>query len=316
MPRIVVAKETRINVRSYFLVSIYTNTTRLLLWFRILLLVLIFVSALYCFYSMFYNSKRRQGWSMWPDRFPKFDSTHRVHIVTSTYKDEFKLKWTQKLPTGVSYTIYKKNDHLLVGQENRIADHVVEIPNVGRCDYAFLYHIVKNYDTLDDITVFVKCNWQDNTIPFWKLVDECRGYDYMTVGTHFETFDWDTALRQRETRHAESSIDWYTHIFTNAPATPGKVNRWGHGPCFSVSRDLIRRHPKSTYEYLLQRFYPESKSFDALHYLAHGYATYSDMIKDVGIIYHNELLRFYTVLFTHNISDTFRIYRDPGLTRV
>ena len=273
---------------------------------------------------MFYNSKRRQGWSMWPDRFPKFDSTRHVHIVTSTYKDEFKLKWIQKLPTGVSYTIYKKNDHLLVGQENRIADHVVEIPNVGRCDYAFLYHIVKNYDTLDDITVFVKCNWQDNAIPFWKLLDECRGYDYMTVGTHFETFDWDTALRQREsgpepeseTRRAESSIDWYTHIFTNAPATPGKVNRWGHGPCFSVSRDLIHRHPKSTYEYLLQRFYPESKSFDALHYLAHGYATYSDMIKDVGIIYHNELLRFYTVLFTHNIPETFRVYRDPGLTRV
>lgn len=270
---------------------------------------------------MFYSSKRGQGWNMWSNRFPKFYSTRGVHIVTSTYKDEFKLKWIQKIPSGVSYTIYKKNDRLLVGQENRIHDHVFEIPNIGRCDYAFLYHIVKNYDNLDDITVFVKCNWEDNAIPFWKLLDECGNYDYMTVGTHFESFDWDKAQIDykngvRATSYAESGIDWYSHIFPNAPATPGKVNRWGHGPCFSVSRELIRRHPKSTYEYLLQRFYPENKSFDALHYLAHGYASYSDMIKDVGIMYHNELLRFYTVLFTHNIPDTFRVYRDPVLTRV
>lgn len=244
----------------------------------------------------------------------------RVKIVTCTYKDEHKIDWVQRIPSEIPYIVYAKNDRLILGQENVKSSSSnmqrVEIPNFGRCDYAFLYHIVKNYDNLDDITIFVKCNWRDNKIPFWEMVKECVNYDYMTVGTHFETYDWIAGYEEFLSgveSFSENNRHWYKHIFAGSNNTPERVNRWGHGPCFCVSRGIVRRHPKSVYEYLLDRFHPSSKSFDSLGYQKHGFSSYNKFIEDVGISYHNELLRFYTVLFTHNIPDNFRIYEDPKL---
>ena len=52
-------------------------------------------------------------------------------------------------------TIYSK-----CGKETTIPEHhadtVVSLANAGRNDHTFAYHIWKNYDTLEDITFFVK----------------------------------------------------------------------------------------------------------------------------------------------------------------
>ena len=77
--------------------------------------------------------------------------------------------------------------------------------------------------------------------------------------------------------------------------------------CFLTNKRLkrlIQRHPKSVYQYLLEEFYPESGSYSQ-DYVKHGFSDSKRLLLDVGIIYHNELLRFYTLLFTHNL--------DPGV---
>jgi hypothetical protein len=124
-----------------------------------------------------------------------------MRVVTATYNDEKHLYWIRNL--RIPYTIYKKDDTLQVGDE--IPDHiscpnirmilpVKRIPNIGRCDYAFLYHIIQNYDNLDDVTIFVKCNWAQYSIDFGGLVNQCHAYDYMVKGTHPEIIDWDLAI--------------------------------------------------------------------------------------------------------------------------
>ena len=39
---------------------------------------------------------------------------------------------------------------------------VINIPNVGKCDHTYLYHIVRNYDNLADMTIFISGTLRDH----------------------------------------------------------------------------------------------------------------------------------------------------------
>jgi hypothetical protein len=228
----------------------------------------------------------------------------KIRVVTSTYNDEKKMEWiTELVKRGVPYIIYKKNNTL---NETIIRDQYnptlgyqcLEIPNYGRCEYAFFHHIVTNYDNLDDVTIFTKCNWQEYRISFWELLRNCKNYDYMTVGTHSEIVDYTMNQGTEQYNHIERQYHGnlmlrdilYDDIFSEDVAKPRAVRVWGHGPCFSVSRSLIHRHPKSVYEYLL--------------HMMEFTGNNKNMVNEIGVINHNEIQRFYTVLFTHNVSDS------------
>ena len=237
-----------------------------------------------------------------------------IRLVTSTYNDEKKMKWlTNLVNQNIPYIVYKKNDRLT---ETTVRDQYnptlgyqcLEIPNYGRCEYAFFHHIITNYDRLDDITIFTKCNWQQYRISFWELLNHCKEYDYMTVGTHPEVADYTVKQDTHQYNHIDDQYrdnmmlrdKLYDDIFGEDVAKPRTVRIWGHGPCFSVSRSLIHRHPKSVYEYLLRM----------MEFTGNN----QDMVNEIGVINHNELQRFYTVLFTHNVPDTeYTIYPNDAI---
>lgn len=220
-----------------------------------------------------------------------------IRIVTSCYNDDINLSWTRHLiKKGVPYVIYKKSN--VKDNANPVENlpyQLIEIPNICRCEYAFMYHIVNNYDRLDDITVFVKSNWAKYGIRLFFLLEKCSNYDYMTVGTHGEMINY--------LYHEPTDIDfwtnWYDNIFPDDLEKPKDVSVWGHGPCFSVSRELIRRHPKSTYEYLLDRLSKPRLIFSG------------EKLNEIGVIYHNEMQRFYTIFFTHGLGlNQYKIFND------
>jgi hypothetical protein len=224
-----------------------------------------------------------------------------IKIITSVYNDEHKLnRWIGNIKNAnIDYIVYKKNDQLKEGEYNRITDNRIEIPNIGRCDYSFLYHIIQNYHTLADTNIFVKCNWFENNIRFWDLLAKCSQYDYMQVGTHPEIVNWDD-FSIGDDGMCENKNKWLMEIFPDNCNNLGNIPGWGHGPAFSVSRELIHRHEKSVYENMLNKFHESSNSFST-DYEKYNYKTYNDLLVDVGINYHNELGRFYMILFTHNL---------------
>jgi hypothetical protein len=221
-------------------------------------------------------------------------------IITSVYNDEYKLnRWIVNVKNAnIDYVVYKKNDNLQIGEMNKISNNLIEIPNIGRCDYSFLYHIIENYDNLASTNVFVKCNWYENNIPFWYLLYKCTQYDYMQVGTHQEVLNWDDL--PIEDGLCENKSKWLMEIFPDNCNNLGNIPGWGHGPAFSVSRELIHRHKKEIYEHMFNKFHESSNSFST-DYEKYNYKTYNDLLVDVGIIYHNEIGRFYRILFTHNL---------------
>lgn len=232
-----------------------------------------------------------------------------IKLITAIYKDENKLNlWIDKIKNAkIDYVVYKKSDDLKMGEFNKITENLIEISNIGRCDYAFLYHIIENYDDLATTNIFVKCNWFENNIRFWDLLTKCHNYDYMEVGTHPEIVDWNDFSKVDDL--CENRMDWLNEIFPNNYENLGLRPGWGHGPAFSVSKELIHRHKKEVYVHMINKFHESSNSYSR-DYLKYGYESYNKMLIDVGILYHNELLRFYRLFFTHELpeNNTYKIF--------
>jgi Protein of unknown function (DUF3431) len=74
-----------------------------------------------------------------------------IDIIVSRYNED--LSWTLNHPFNkFQYIVYNKGPN-----ENFHKEHIkkiISVPNVGRCDHTYLYHIVENYDNLADINVF------------------------------------------------------------------------------------------------------------------------------------------------------------------
>ena len=66
-----------------------------------------------------------------------------VNLVIAKYNED--IEWTKKINHKI--TIYDKS--------NNPVENSIKLKNVGREGETFLYHIVKNYDNLDDVTVFL-----------------------------------------------------------------------------------------------------------------------------------------------------------------
>jgi hypothetical protein len=69
-----------------------------------------------------------------------------VNIIVAKYNEN--VEWTKKLNHKV--TIYDKSENPIEGS--------IKLKNVGREGETFLYHIVNNYNNLDDVTVFLQGN--------------------------------------------------------------------------------------------------------------------------------------------------------------
>lgn len=74
-----------------------------------------------------------------------------VSIIVSRYNEN--LDWMNEKPFNrFKYIVYNKgiNDNF----EKKYVSKVINLPNVGRCDHTYLYHIVNNFNNLNIINVF------------------------------------------------------------------------------------------------------------------------------------------------------------------
>jgi hypothetical protein len=249
---------------------------------------------------------------------------NNVNVITSYHHDLHKLDWINLVYSkNYNLVLYKKDDNLKIG-ETKVTKSEISIPNYGRCDYAFLHYIITNYDNLPNHSVFTKIHWGDQGIDFYRLLDECINYDYYEVGQGLNSYVWfnNDNLHLREIsgdcyqnvdmpygtgnlfdfenrpEKLQTFEDWYNHIFPDRTKVPGKIYAYSHGPCFSVSRELIRRHPVSVYEYLFERFHPSSKSWECN----------VRSVEEIGRHFHDNFVRFYGLLFTHDVDEKFKLH--------
>ena len=149
------------------------------------------------------------------------------------------------------------------------SSNVIQLSNVGRESHTFLHHIVTNYDSLADVTVFLPSSCMDEArgkrYKTMEVIDKvtktcnsvfCGAY-YDSVYDKYKTFTVDnwggTNCMNKET--TEISVkpatirpfgDWYTHFFDKT-----SVNVVSYMSIFAVSKYHIQQHPRSYYESMM-----------------------------------------------------------------
>ena len=74
-----------------------------------------------------------------------------TQIVIARYNET--LTWLLEFPFNqFTYIVYNKGENQDFEKKN--VSKIIDLPNVGRCDHTYLYHIVTNYNNLAPITVF------------------------------------------------------------------------------------------------------------------------------------------------------------------
>ena len=91
----------------------------------------------------------------------KFDKS-RVELVVARYNEN--VEWTMAYNDIV--TLYNKGTDKLCA-----LDTIIQLPNFGREGHTYLYHIIQNYDCLNDRTIFSQGNPFDHNKTFLFGID-------------------------------------------------------------------------------------------------------------------------------------------------
>jgi hypothetical protein len=258
----------------------------------------------------------------------------KLNIVTSSYNDLHKLnKLVETVNTFIQMQFmynkpqidiqiycYCKDDSLLEKEciliETRPGINFYKIPNNGRCDYAFFIHLVENYHTHADKTIFVKINWFENNINLLELLSDYIDYDYAHVGTHRIYIEWEAdqgkfcneISKNIESFYKSSDhpsgftyLSYYNKVYPTGPR-PGFMPYWANGPCFIVSKRLLLRHPIEVYKNMVDMFYFDENSDIVQRFRKIDPTMTLDKIKlHFGIHVHELCGRFWKVFYTHQL---------------
>jgi len=203
-----------------------------------------------------------------------------IKIVVSRYNED--LHWLDESPFNeYEYIVYNKGDNDNFCKTN--VTSIIHLPNIGKCDHTYLYHIVHNFENLNEILVFlpgsldisykkakavdmlerIKINNYENAVFIGEYSNNILKEFYnFTLDSHRTTY-----LNNFE---KENSCDvspanirpfgkWYLHNFGNI-----SINYYTFWGIFSVHKNDIIQHPKYRYEKLLsqlQVFSPEAGHF-------------------------------------------------------
>ena len=194
-------------------------------------------------------------------------SINNVEIVVARYNEN--LSWILEPPFNeFQFTIYNKgpNDNFCKTNVKKI----VNIPNVGRCDHTYLYHIINNYNNLSLVTVFLPGSTQ---IPYKKtkaieILNRIKFNNYenaIFIGSYsknilleFKNFhleNWSASDMQNLQVNRESKLKlsilrpfskWYSYHFGNT-----LVNYYSFYSIFSIHKNDITQHDISRYKKLI-----------------------------------------------------------------
>ena len=83
------------------------------------------------------------------------NNTSDIELVIANYEED--LDWVNYLPDNLydKLTIYNKGTPKNYDNLPNKNKEVFQLPNLGREGHTYLYHIIKNYDNLADVTMFL-----------------------------------------------------------------------------------------------------------------------------------------------------------------
>jgi len=193
------------------------------------------------------------------------DSTAQLEIVVAHYRED--LLWLT--PAADLVTVYSKGGPGFSERCLASFARLISPPNIGRESHSYLYHIVKNYNHLADITLFTQGQVSDHVgrdVTITEMLNACRKRpsERLVVYTKhgLKLFDaWSGIPRVKKWKEEKQC-----GLMRAANHTPSEFWKWvfgmdhpaaiafGWGAIFAVSREAIHQRPREFYQRILTYF--------------------------------------------------------------
>jgi len=242
---------------------------------------ILFIAILFLILLVIYGIKNKEGFA-------------DIIIVVARYNE--KLDWLKEEPFNkYPVIIYNKgpNDDFYKPPNCKI----VKVDNVGRCDHTYVYHIIQNYDKLNNITVFLPGSTNmENKLEHSKLlfqkIEQHNKAVFLSQQINmqdlynFQLDEWVASSNENSSINPESQLElssirpfgkWLEARYGNIEIT--RVTYWG---IFSVSDKDINQHPKSYYEELIKDV-SNSSNPEAGHYFERSWQAMFHPMKETLI---------------------------------
>lgn len=239
-------------------------------WF----VVAIFMFLVFYLLYTFYKSKE------------SFKENTNIQLVIARYNEN--LGWINDDPySKYQNIIYNKSDNSDFSKSEKTKE-TVSLPNVGRCDHTYLYHIIRNYDNLANITVFLpgSVNMENKKGKSTRLLREiesnnqnvflCSKYENVQKELYdFQLGGWKASDEKNSVLNPEMKLDnakirpfgkWFSDKFGDL-----KIEYVSYYGIFSVNKKEILQHSKSYYEELIKDLETSSNP-EAGHFFERSWA--------------------------------------------
>tara|TARA_Y100000589_G_scaffold214927_1_gene202759 strand:+ start:214 stop:912 length:699 start_codon:yes stop_codon:yes gene_type:complete len=179
-------------------------------------------------------------------------------LIIARYKED--LGWLEKYK-DFKITVYNKGSRF----KNEQFFKIINLENKGRESQTWLYHIVKNYNNLNDINIFLQgaiddlnCMAYQNPNDYLKKINK-YGFEVSRYGLlgpfHWDwnvNIDKDIRYKKQWDNHeiSRSTVgfrNFSKNLFPNMPLFVAT----SYGGCFAVKKEIIHQHNLVFYEKLL-----------------------------------------------------------------
>lgn len=209
----------------------------------------------------------------------------KCDMVIARYKEP--LTWLDRYEkyTFNRIVVYNKGKNDGVCKLKLKSCEQIDLPNEGRCDHTYLYHIIHNYDNLADVTIFTKgsssAHREKKKLLFTiSKVFETKNSVFSTANLStpvhlaakgFQLDSYQSSFPENRNSAPDSTLmkpaclrpfdKWYEHHFPDI-----NVNYAVYAGIFAVSRKHIHNRPIEFYKKLLKQLEGHSNP-EVGHYL-------------------------------------------------
>lgn len=250
--------------------------------------VIILGLVLVIFWCLFRLRSRREGLT-----------GKTIEIVVARYNEN--LEWLKTEPFNkYDAIVYNKGTNEDFAKPDNVK-HTVPLKNVGRESHSYLHHIVKNYDNLSDITIFLPGSNQmqhkmDASLKIIQNMEKSGKATFVSQDTHENIKDalYDFKLDSYQSTHGENKAanpesnlkespirpygKWFESTFGNILVSP--VGYYG---VFSVAKQDILQHPLEYYKSLESQLSTSSNP-EVGHYFERSWAAVFHPMQNTNII--------------------------------
>jgi hypothetical protein len=222
-----------------------------------------------------------------------------VKIIVSRYNEN--LNWLEEEPfRDFNFIIYNKGENDDFNKTNVV--DIIRLPNIGKCDHTYLYHIINNFDNLDDILIFLpgSLNISSKKSKAIEMLERIKINNFQNavfIGDYsrsilkefydFTLSSWCSSSSDNYEKNNSCSVfpaniqpfgRWYLHNFGNIP-----VNYYTFQGIFSVHKNDILQHSKYRYEKLLQQLEIDAHP-EAGHYVERSWGAIFYPMKNTKVL--------------------------------